>query len=172
MTTPHTSQKWRASRDRAIATRNFSSWRARIPCEYGRPTALRAACELRRGHVLRVGEGRISSVVEQRFCKPLVAGSNPASGTNFPVEFRGVLHPPGRATSLPSFRSSGRPRFPRHHRHAVHKLPKHVSFPALTVIAPISAAPLPRNEEPRESLAGLHGCRYGEMISFSSRCSC
>jgi hypothetical protein len=25
---------------------------------------------------------RVSSVVEQRFCKPLVAGSNPAPGTN------------------------------------------------------------------------------------------
>ena len=30
----------------------------------------------------RVNESRVSSVVEQRFCKPLVGGSNPSAGTN------------------------------------------------------------------------------------------
>ena len=32
--------------------------------------------------VLKVFKCRVSSVVEQRFCKPLVGGSNPSPGTN------------------------------------------------------------------------------------------
>jgi hypothetical protein len=34
------------------------------------------------GKSLKGLAGRLSSGVEQRFCKPLVAGSNPAAGTN------------------------------------------------------------------------------------------
>src|SRR5204862_8015034 len=52
-----------------------SPWLTRLDAD--RPSHYRHAC------ITQDATRRLSSGVEQRFCKPLVAGSNPAAGTNF-----------------------------------------------------------------------------------------
>ena len=62
----------------------------------------------RRGKRLKLLESRLSSVVEQRFCKPLVGGSNPSAGTKL-REIPGAR--PNRDTAWPTLNRAG-PRYP------------------------------------------------------------
>ena len=64
-----------ASRERFSCAALRFPWLARLDAD--RPSHYRHGC------ITQGATRRLSSGVEQRFCKPLVAGSNPAAGTNF-----------------------------------------------------------------------------------------
>jgi hypothetical protein len=70
-------------------------WRshAKIEREIRSPCACHAGCRIRRPPLPKPLICRVSSAVEQRFCKPLVGGSSPSPGTN-EIKYLRTIWPP------------------------------------------------------------------------------